>query len=108
MVSTEGGGYPLWARNGGELFFRSEDKMMSVSLETQPAFKAGTPRVLFQAGGYLGVGGSYVASGNYDVAPDGQHFLMIKEKEAPASSKELNIIVNWADELKRRAPVAKK
>jgi len=45
---------------------------------------------------------------SYDAAPDGQRFLMIKEKEAPASSKELNIIVNWADELKRRAPVAKK
>ena len=108
MVSTEGGGYPLWARNGGELFFRSEDKMMSAPVETYPTFKAGTPRVLFQAGGYLGVGGSYVASGNYDVAPDGQHFLMIKEKDALASSKEVSMVLHWTDELKRIAPVAKK
>ena len=62
---------------------------------------AGTPHLLFR-------GGNYVMLQSYDAAPDGQRFLMIKEKEAPASSKELNIIVNWADELKRRAPVAKK
>jgi len=107
MVSTEGGVYPLWASNGGEIFFRNDDRMMSASVETRPAFKAGTPRVLFQAGSYLGVGGSYVASGNYDVAPDGQHFLMIKEKDAPASSKEVSIVVHWTDELKRIAPTSR-
>jgi hypothetical protein len=52
--------------------------------------------------------GSYLASGNYDVAADGQHFLMIKEKDAPASSKEVSIVLHWTDELKRVAPVTKK
>jgi serine/threonine protein kinase/Tol biopolymer transport system component len=95
MISTDGGNYARWARNGREILFRNADKMMSVPVETQPTFKAGTPRMLFQGGSYLGVE-------NYDVAPDGQHFLMIKEKEAPASSKELNVILHWTDELKRR------
>jgi serine/threonine-protein kinase len=104
MISTEGGSYPLWARSGREIFFRNEDKMMSAPVETQPAFKAGTPRMLFRGGGYLG----YFGTGNYDVAPDGQHFLMIKEKEAPASSKEVSIILHWTDELKRRVPPGKK
>jgi hypothetical protein len=101
MISTEGGSYPLWARSGREIFFRNEDKMMSVPVETQPTFKAGTPHVLFEDRGYLGLG-------NYDVAPDGQHFLMIKEKEAPASSKELGIVLHWTDELKRIVPSGKK
>lgn len=101
LLSTEGGTFPRWARNGREIFYRNEDKIMNVSLETQPAFKAGTPRVLFQGGGYLGLG-------NYDVAPDGQHFLMLKEKDAPASSKEVSIVLNWTDELKRRVPTGKK
>jgi serine/threonine protein kinase len=105
MISTGGGYYPLWARNGREIFFRSEDKVMSVPVEMQPIFKAGTPRELFRNAGFIG---SYLGLGNYDVAPDGQHFLMIKEKEAPASSKELGIILNWSDELKRRVPPAKK
>jgi serine/threonine-protein kinase len=105
MISTDGGSFPMWARNGREIFFRSENKMMSVPVEIQPAFKAGTPRILFQGSGYI-VG--LLGLGNYDVAPDGQHLLMIKEKEAPSTSKEVAIIVNWADELKRRAPAGKK
>lgn len=99
MISTEGGTNPLWARNGREIFYRIEDKVMSVPVELQPAFKAGTPRMLFRGGGYV--------FGNYDVAPDGQHLLMIKEKEASASSKELAIVLHWTDELQRVAPAAK-
>jgi hypothetical protein len=105
LISTGGGVYPLWARSGREIFFRSEDKMMGVPVEIQPTFKAGTPRVLFQGGSYLA---GYLGLGTYDVAPDGQHFLMIKEKEAPASSKQLNVILHWTDELKRRVPPEKK
>jgi Tol biopolymer transport system component len=105
MISTDGGTYPLWARNGREVFFRNADKMMSAPVETQPTFKAGTPRMLFQGGGYLG---GVLGLGNYDVAPDGQHFLMIKQKEEPASSKELAITLYWTDELKRRVPPGNK
>lgn len=109
MVSNGGGVYPLWARNGREIFFRNEDKVMSVPVETQPAFKPGTPRMLFQGGAYRYLGfGSYLATGNYDVAPDGQHFLMIKEQEALPTSKELGVVVHWTDELKRLAPTGKK
>lgn len=101
MISMEGGEYPRWAESGREIFFHSEDKMMVVPVETQPTFKAGTPRMLFRSGNYLMLG-------NYDVAPDGQHFLMIKEKEAPASFKEVSIVLHWTEELKRLVPAAKK
>ena len=100
MISAEGGISPRWARSG-EIFFRNDDRMMVASVETQPSFKAGAPRMLFRDR-------SYLAPGNYDVASDGQHFLMIKEKEAPANSKEVSIILHWTDELKRIAPSAKK
>jgi eukaryotic-like serine/threonine-protein kinase len=97
MISTEGGEYPRWARNGREIFFFSGDKLMSVDIETQPSFKAGTPHALFQATGYLG-------AGNYDVAPDGQHLLMIKQDDTGTNPKELSIVLNWSEELKRLAP----
>ena len=100
MISTDGGSNPRWARNGREIFFRKEDKMMSVPVETQPVFRAGTPRVLFQASGFVG-------QGNYDVSPDGQRFLMIREKESSNSPKELNLILNWSEELKRLASSGK-
>jgi len=100
MISNSGGMYARWSRDGHEIFYRNEDKMMSVTVQTQPGFKAGTPRLLFEGGGYVG-------QGNYDVAPDGQHLLMIKEKEAAASAKQLNIVLHWGEELKRRAPAGK-
>ena len=74
---------------------------MIVDVETQPAFKAGTPHTLFPTTDYLG-------AGNYDVAPDGQHFLMIKQDDAQTNPKELKVVLNWSEELKRRAPPGKK
>jgi Tol biopolymer transport system component len=101
MISTEGGQYSRWAHNGREIFFFSGDQLMSVDVETQPAFKAGTPRALFRTTGYLG-------AGNYDVAPDGQHFLMIRQDDALTNPKELSVILNWSEDLKQRVLPGKK
>jgi serine/threonine protein kinase len=101
MISTDGGQYVRWSRDGREIFFFYGDKLMSVPVETQPAFKAGTPRALFQIVGFLGVG-------NYDVAPDGQHFLMIKEDDTLSSPKNLDVILNWSEVLKQRVTSVKK
>jgi len=100
MISVDGGSYPRWARDGREIFFLNGTKMMSVAVETRSTFKAGTPRLLFENRGYAGLG-------NYDVAPDGQHFLMIMQEDAAATPNELNVVLNWTEELKRRAPPGK-
>ena len=104
LISTEGGTEPAWNSNGRELFYRSGDKMMAVDIATQPSFTAGKPRVLFE--------GRYVptpaTSPNYDVSPDGQRFLMLKPSEQEASAPtQINVVLNWFEELKRRVPPAK-
>ncbi len=83
--------------------------MMAVTIETEPAFAAGNPEVLFR--------GEYFVSHSispYDISPDGQRFLMIKEdKEAreaaePAETPpttELIVVENWDEALKGIAPV---
>ena len=38
---------------------------------------------------------------NYDVSPDGQRFVMVKDDSA---SGRLNIVLNWTEELKRLVP----
>jgi Tol biopolymer transport system component len=104
QISVDGGGEPVWNRNGRELFYRGGDalaKMMAVDVTIQPAFSAGKPRVLFE-GRYLTSAGS---PADYDVSPDGQRFLMVKgSDEAPA---QIDMVLNWSDELKRRAPAGK-
>lgn len=102
MISLNGGRSPRWSRNGRELFYLNGNAMMSARVETKPTFKAATPTVLFQNGSYIGLA-------NYDVARDGEHFVMIStEEDANATPNELNVVLNWTEELKRRAPEEKK
>ena len=44
---------------------------------------------------------------NYDVSSDGQSFVMIKGEQESAPA-QLNIVLNWFEELKRRVPTGKK
>ena len=76
--------------------------MMAVETTTQPNFSAGKPRVLFV--------GQYVLAEfpsmdlTYDVSADGQRFLMVKETGQGTSPTQINVVLNWFEELKRRVP----
>jgi Tol biopolymer transport system component len=105
QISTEGGTEPVWNPNGRELFYRSGDKIMAVDVATQPGFAAGTPRKLFE-GPYLP---SPLTNPNYDVSPDGQRFLMLKPSEsAEAAPTQINVVLNWFEELKQKVPTGQK
>jgi eukaryotic-like serine/threonine-protein kinase len=99
QISTDGGTEPLWARNG-EIFYRNGDKMMAVKTTMQPAFAPGNPTMLFE--------GRYVPTlqtmANYDVTPDGQRLLMVKENDQAAATTQINVVLNWFEDLKRLAP----
>jgi hypothetical protein len=82
---------------------------MVVAIETEPAFAAGNPEVLFR--------GEYLMAGSmlrpYDISPDGRRFLMIKEdsqaREAAEAAKatpttELVVVENWDEVLRGIAP----
>jgi Tol biopolymer transport system component len=105
QISTDGGTEPAWNRNGRELFYRSGDKMMAVDIVTQPGFSAGKPHMLF-AGPYAP---TPVTFPNYDVSRDGQRFLMLKPTEqAEAAPTQINVVLNWTEELKRLVPAGTK
>jgi serine/threonine-protein kinase len=105
QISTEGGTEPAWNHNGRELFYRSGNKMMAADIATQPSFAAGKPQTLFE-GPYER---SPATSPNYDVSPDGQRFFMLKPSEQEAAAPtQINIVLNWFEELKRRVPTDKK
>ena len=77
----------------------SADRSGDLSL---PSFSAGKPRMLFD-GPYLPTTASLPF---YDVSPDGQRFLMLKPVELQASAPtQINVVLNWFEELKRRVPV---
>jgi hypothetical protein len=76
--------------------------MMAVTVATAPDLSAGKPRLLFED---RFVRGLTLGHTNYDVSPDGQRFLMIKDAAQQAASLQVNVVLNWFDELKRRVPV---
>ena len=41
----------------------------------------------------------------YDVAADGQRFLMIKSSVPDPGAQQMNVVLNWFEELKQRVPV---
>ena len=79
---------------------------MAVGVQAEPGFEAGNPEVVYE-GRFFAPRGERTgaASRTYDIAPDGERFLMIKEggsDETP--STELIIVLNWFAELKRLVP----
>ena len=101
LLSSDGGTEPMWSPDGRELFYRQRNQMMVVPIEIEPTFRAGKAQPLFDAGRFP-PGADFFT--NYDVSPDGQRFLMI-EGEGDSGPARLQLVLNWAEELKRRAPV---
>ena len=103
LVSTNGGQTPVWGPGGRELFYVSPEGMTMVPVETEPSFVPGTAEVLFDTAGYALTEGD---SRQFDVAPDGQRFLMLKRVAATdgGGAAEIVLVQNWLDELQRLVP----
>ena len=109
QVSTSGGTEPVWGREGRELFYRAANgAVMRVSFTSGSTWKASGPIQLFPATSYtLANPTSGGAPRTYDVSPDGQRFLMMKNSDAPnqaSTAPRIIVVQNWVEELKRLVP----
>ena len=93
---------PAWSPDGREIFYNSGECLMRVSVHTESDFVAGIPELLFE--------GRYYYENNvrgYDIAPDGQRFLMIKLPDSSIETRgatQINVVLNWHQELERLDP----
>ncbi len=93
-ISTTGGVYPRWSRDGKELYFIAPDaKLMAVSIRTTTtSVDAGVPTALFQTR-RLGGGANVIGrSHQYDVARDGRFLINI---DAESSAPPVTLLMNW-------------
>ncbi len=113
QVTTGGANNPLWSPDGKRLFFLKPDgpaiqvgttrQIMEVDVRTDQRFGLGKIRPLPIEG--------IVTTGPrpYDVTPDGKQFLvMVLKSQAEAEkapAEQINITLNWFEELKQRVPV---
>ena len=106
VASTTGGTRPLWARNSRELFYVSlTGAVMRLGVDPGPSWAATTPTVQVKEG-YL-MSAIFNVGRSYDISPDGQRFLMIKEvsdASQAAAPRNLIVVLNWVEELKRLVP----
>ena len=105
-VSTNGGSQPLWARSGKELFFIDRSGALTgVRVEGQSSFTIGTPAKILDSS-YVWSVPTY-AGRMYDISPDGQRFLMLKQSSLPdrtSAPRSITVVQNWFEELKRLVP----
>jgi serine/threonine-protein kinase len=97
QISNDFGEEPVWSPMGDKLFYRNGDKWVVVSISTKPQFTAGMPQLLFE-GPYSNVPGI-----SYDVTPDGR-FLVLQPQYDDSNIRELHVVTNWFDEVKRLVP----
>ena len=105
-ISTESGVEPVWSRDGRELFFRTiEGDMMAVQVDVAGGFTFEPPRRLFDGQMYMNLDrASQRGVPTYDVHPNGDRFLMVRDPEEQIS-QEIHVVVNWFEELAERVPV---
>jgi eukaryotic-like serine/threonine-protein kinase len=102
-VSAVGGMEAVWAKSGRELYWRHDNKMMAAAFDAAKSDPLGEPREVFEQPGYFS---GPVAYPQFDVTRDGR-FLMIREGDRPPPPNQLNVVLNWIEELRTRAGSAK-
>ena len=100
QISTDGGTEPAWSRDGRELFYWQGDEFMVVSVVVAPSLTVGRPHKLFS--GHFGQG-TYSGTQTFDVAPDGR-FVMAPPASPDHGPREIRVVLNWFEELKRLVP----
>jgi serine/threonine-protein kinase len=107
QISTGGGLFPVWSRDGRELLFETMDqRVMAVGYTVihqtgGDSFSAGKPWVWTEARLR-----SLATSSNYDLAPDGKRLAAMLADNANGQKPptHLTFLLNFFDELRRRAP----
>ena len=96
QISPGGGCYPRWRRDGKELFYFSADnKIVAAEVRADGAnFAVGAVNPLFETRVYR------TNFGSFDVAPDGQRFIICYEPGQP--NVAITLVENWDAELKKK------
>jgi len=102
QVTSGGGRFPIWSRNGRDLLFQTLDgRVMSVGYNVRGAsFDVGKAGVWTET--RLRISGI----SNYDLTPDGKRLAATVDNEVTGEKPltHLTFLLNFIDELRRKAP----
>jgi len=102
QVSTDGGDSPTWSRDGRHVIYETLDTLWAVDIASSPNFRVGKSQML-----YHGQIWNEAAGPNYALTPDGKR-LVVVERGKDSAQNDLNVVLNWNEELLRLAGAATK
>jgi Tol biopolymer transport system component/predicted Ser/Thr protein kinase len=94
QISTDGGSSARWMPDGRALVYGNGRKLYRVPFESEPRPRGGKP-VMIAEGRF---------DDDYAISADGR-ICIIEGKPEPTTS-EFHVVLNWAEELKRRVPAS--
>ena len=93
QISTSAAVEPRWSPDGRELFYRSNQTIYRVAVDTRDGFAVGRPEPLFDR----------VASGSqihtYSLSPDGKRFFTPRSPEGRGSLRTIHVDLGFARRL---------
>jgi hypothetical protein len=103
QVSVDGGYWPLWRADGGEIYFVNEDRIMAVEADTTSGVRLGRPQELFRR---PPSGWTLPWPDGFDVSANGNRFFFIQavetEEDAGAALTGISVVQNWFEEFEER------
>ena len=100
VVSNNGGTSPRWSPNGPDLWYLAGDRIMAVAYTARgESFEAGKPREWIS---------NVRTTGGFDPSPDGKRVAASVPTSTTVAGQEPSMvfILNFLEELRRRAPVS--
>ena len=106
QAETQIGSAPAWSPDGRRLFFAYSNHVFAFDVQTSPTFAAGQPVEIAGTGGSLA---NLPAVRNFDITPDGTQLLVVLTEQtddhnSAERGQQINIVLNWLEELKARVP----
>ncbi|MEJ2206858.1 MAG: protein kinase [Gemmatimonadota bacterium] len=101
LVSTEGGLQPRWSRDGTELFYvGAGTEMTAARIAWEPVIRVVSREELFTIPiDHVGLDSPLAT--NYDVAANGQRFLVARSVSDPDDvTPGLVVVLNWVEEMR--------
>jgi predicted Ser/Thr protein kinase len=89
QVSNEGGTEARWVVPD-EIVYMNGPRLMRVAVKTEPRFSVGTPELLFARN-----------LADFDITREGR-ILVVEGPDAAQSTGQLNVVVNWFEDLRKR------
>ena len=103
-LSPTGGTEPIWSRDGRELFYVEDRRVMAVAVTLGAEFNFKAPQELFTAAAFADGTQANIVRGqqppSYDIGPDGRLVMITVDDRADVP---ISVIVNWAELLRGSA-----